>query len=118
MPDQGHGEGDDAARQAAGVHDLAGQHEERHGQQRKAVGAFGGVLRQDLRIEHVQVPHQRRAAQQQRERDRHPQRHGAEQRPEEDGDGHAGSPLPPRTSRHSSWAMTIAASTAKTTPLP
>jgi hypothetical protein len=46
---------DDAPRQAAGVHDLAGQHEEGHGQQREAVGAVDQVLRQDLRVEHVQV---------------------------------------------------------------
>ena len=67
-------------RQAAGVHDLAGQHEERHRQQREAVGAVDEVLRQDLGVEHVQVPHQRDAADQQRERDRHAERHGAEQR--------------------------------------
>ena len=52
------------------VHHLAGQHEEGHGQQREAVGAVDQVLRQDLGIEHVQLPHQRDAAQQQREGDR------------------------------------------------
>ena len=71
-------------RQAADVHDLAGQHEEGHGQQREAVGAVDHVLRQDLRVEHVQVPHQRDAADEQRVGDGHAQRHGAEQRAEED----------------------------------
>jgi hypothetical protein len=95
VADQGHGELHDAARQAAGVHDLAGQHEEGHGQQREAVGAFDGVLREDLRVEHVHVPHQRGAAGEQREGDRHAERHGAEQRPQEDGDGHVATFRPP-----------------------
>ena len=53
---------DDALRQAADVHDLAGQHEERHRHQREAVGAVDHVLREDLRVEDVEVPHQRDAA--------------------------------------------------------
>ena len=77
-------------RQSAGVHDLAGEDEERHGHQRKAVGAVDQVLRDDLRVHHVEVVHQRHAADQQRERDRHAERHRAEQRDEEDGDGHGG----------------------------
>ena len=39
VADQRQREVDDALRQAADVHDLAGQHEERHRQQREAVGA-------------------------------------------------------------------------------
>jgi hypothetical protein len=78
VADQRHGEVHDAPGQAAGVHDLAGQHEEGHGQQRKAVGAVDHVLRQDLRVEHVEVPHQRGAAQQQGERNGHAQRHRAD----------------------------------------
>ena len=42
-------------RQAAGVHDLAGQHEERHRHQREAVGAVDDVLGDDLRVEQVQL---------------------------------------------------------------
>ena len=55
VADQRQREVDDAPRQAADVHDLAGQHEERHRQQREAVGAVDHVLRQDLGVEHVQV---------------------------------------------------------------
>jgi len=51
---QRHGEVNNAAGQAARVHHLACEHEERHGQQRKAVSAVDDVLRQDLRVEHVQ----------------------------------------------------------------
>jgi hypothetical protein len=42
----------------------------------------------DLRVEDIERMHQRDAADQQRERDRHPDCHGAEQRQCEDRDGH------------------------------
>ena len=89
MPDEWQRDIDDALGEAALVHDFAGQHEERHGHQRKAVGAVDDVLRDDLRIEDVERMHQRDAADQQRECDRHPDRHGAEQREGEDRDRHA-----------------------------
>ena len=88
MPQQRHGEVDDADREATGIHDRAREHKKRHGQQRKAVGALDHVLRQDLGVEHVHVPHQRGATQQQGKRDRHTQGHGGEQGTQEDGDGH------------------------------
>src|SRR5439155_18364444 len=109
------------------------QHEERHGQQREAVGALDGVLREDLRVEHPHVPHQRGAAGEQRERDRDAQCHGAQQRAQENGDGHGCSPCGmssdsftptsslssslPASSLYISCTMTMAASTANMTPL-
>ncbi len=88
VADRGQRDVDDALREAAGVHDLAGQHEERHRHQRKAVGTVDQVLRDDLRVEDVEVIHQRDAAEQQRVRDRHADRHAAEEREQENGDGH------------------------------
>ncbi len=74
---------DDAARQAADVHDLAGQHEEGHGQQREAVGAVDQVLRQDLRHRTdpgaTSAPRRRRAARR-RSACRSPWRRAAEPR--------------------------------------
>jgi hypothetical protein len=93
MPDCDEGDIDDAPGQPSLVHDLAGEHEERNGHQRKAVGAIDDVLRHDLRIEHVDRAHQCDAADDQREGDRHAQRHGAEQRKGKDRDGHV---RPPR----------------------
>ena len=90
MADQRHREFDDALGQPALVHDLAGQQEEGHGQQRVVVGAAQQVLRQDLGLEHVHVPHQRHAADQQRERDRNADRHREHQGTEEDGECHGG----------------------------
>ena len=78
MADQRQREVHDAPGQPASVHHLASQHEEGNSQQRKAVGAFDDVLRQNLRIEHVHVPHQGGAAQQQRKSDGNAQRHGGE----------------------------------------
>jgi hypothetical protein len=79
---------DDAARQAADVHQLAGEEEEGHRQERIAVGAVDQVLRQDLRVEHAELPHQRGPAHQQGERDRDADRHRREQRADEDEDRH------------------------------
>ena len=79
MSDQCHRQIDDAARQTAGVHEFAGKHEERDGHQHEVVGAVDGVLRDQLRVEHVHVQHQRDAADHQREGDWHAKRHGAEQ---------------------------------------
>ncbi len=67
MADEGQRHIDDAARQAAGVHDLAGQHEERHGHQREAVGPVDDVLRDDLQSRRCRAgssaPRRRRSAQ-------------------------------------------------------
>ena len=65
MADHAERQVDDSARQSARVHDLAGQHEKGHGQQWETVGAFNQVLRQDLRVKHVQVPHQGSTTEQQ-----------------------------------------------------
>ena len=84
---------DDPLRQPSDVHDLPGQHEERHRQQRKTVRPVDHVLRQDLRIEHVQVQHQRHAAHQQRIGDRHPDQHRRQQRADKNSDGHGRAPF-------------------------
>ena len=62
---QGKREVHNAPRQTAGVHHFTGEHEKRHGQQRKTVSAIDDVLRQDLRVEHAHVPHQGGATQEQ-----------------------------------------------------
>ena len=67
VADPGHRHGDDPPRHAAGVHEFAGQHEEGDGHQNEVVGAVDGVLRDQLRIEHVHVQHQCDAADHQRE---------------------------------------------------
>src|ERR1700709_1910559 len=79
---------DDALGEAPLVHQLARQHEEWDRHQRKAVGAVDDVLRHDLGIEHPDRAHQRDAADDQSERDRHTERHGAEQGEGEDRDRH------------------------------
>ena len=120
---------DDALRQPADVHDLAGQQEERHRQQREAVGAFDQVLRQDLRVEKLEMPHQSHAAHQQRVGDRDAEGHGAEQGAEKDRDGQGFSSVPltitrsasesrPVRMRHRSRSSSTAANTANTTPVP
>ncbi len=75
MTNQRHRKVDNPARQATGIHHLAGKHEERHRKQGKTVGSFNDVLREDLRVEHAEMPHQRGAAEQQGECDGHTQRH-------------------------------------------
>jgi hypothetical protein len=47
------------AGQSAGVQDHAREHEEGHRHQREAVGAVDEVLRDDLRVEYVEVVHRR-----------------------------------------------------------
>ena len=89
VADEGEREVDDPLRQAADVHDLAGEDEERRGEQREAVGAVDDVLRQDLRIEHLQLPHQGDARGEQRERDRDAEQHRRDQRQDEDGQRHS-----------------------------
>ena len=49
MADQRQRDVDDAPGEPAAIHELAGQHEERHRHQRKAVGAVDDVLGDDLR---------------------------------------------------------------------
>ena len=88
MADQRQGEVDDPLRQAAGVHDLAGEHEERHRHEREAVGAVDDVLGDDLGVEHVELQHQGDAAEQQRVGDRHAQRHRTQERSQKDQDDH------------------------------
>ncbi|MNY22302.1 hypothetical protein D3C86_1559020 [compost metagenome] len=79
MAEQRHRQGDDAPRQAAGVHQLAGEHEERDRQQREAVGTADQVLREDLRIETVQLDHQGDTGQHQGEGHRDAHGHGTQQ---------------------------------------
>ena len=88
MADQCHGKVHDAAGQTACIHDFTRQHEEWNRQQREAVGALKQVLREDLRIEHVEVPHQGSTAQQQGKSDGHTQRHRADQRAQKNQNGH------------------------------
>ena len=82
---------DDAFGQATRIHHLTGQHEKRHGQQREAVGTLNHILRQDLGVKHVQVPHQGGTTQQQRKRNGHTNHHGGQQGKQEYGNGHVGS---------------------------
>jgi len=93
MSDKGERHIYDAARQTACVHDFAGEHEERHRHERKAVGPVDDVLRDDLRVEDIELIHQRDTADDQRKRDRHAERHGAQQRQREHRDRHAKAPL-------------------------
>ena len=98
----------DAFGQATHVHDLPGQHEKRHSEQRKAVGTIDHVLRQDLRVKQVQMPHQRHAADEQCKRDGDADAHGDQQGAQEDGDGHdevgaLGCGLRARAQRRSPW---------------
>ncbi|MNT34513.1 hypothetical protein D3C72_1704990 [compost metagenome] len=92
MPDRCVSHAHDALRQPAGVHQLAGQHEERHRHQRIVVDALQHVLREDLRIEIAQVQHQRDARSEQRKGDGHAERHRAQQRADKDKDSHDGLP--------------------------
>ena len=88
MTDQCERDVDDSLGEAAAVHDLAGQHEEGDGHQGKTVGAVDDVLGDDLRVENIERMHQRDAADDQRKRDRHAQRHRAEQGESEDRERH------------------------------
>ncbi|MNG05805.1 hypothetical protein D3C84_890170 [compost metagenome] len=88
MAHQGHGQGDDAPRQATSIHQLAGEHEEWNGQQREAIGAADQVLREDLCIEGVELHHQCHAGEQQSEGHWDAQGHGSQQGAEEYGDSH------------------------------
>jgi hypothetical protein len=124
MADQREREIDDALGEPAGVHDLSGENEKRHGKQREAVRAVDQVLREDLRIELVEVDHQGDAAGEQREGDRNAERHRPEQRAQEDGDGHSSSftmtssssRARPVIARQLSRTSSTAADTANTTP--
>ena len=92
VADEHAGRVDDAARDAAGIHQLAGQHEQRHGHQREAVGAGQHVLRQDLGIEEIQLEHHGDRAEQQREGDGHAQGDQPQQHDQEDGQDHLSGP--------------------------
>ena len=93
MSDEGKRDVDDAFGQSAGIHDLASENEERHGEEGKAVNAVDDVLRDDLRIHHVHVEHQRNAADEQRKRDGHADCHGRRGASDEDDDGHGDASL-------------------------
>ncbi len=88
VPHQRHGNVDDAFGQATDIHDLAGQHEERHGHQWEAVRPVEQVLGNDLRVEQIQVEHQRHTDHQQGKRDGHAQCHAAHQGTEENNQRH------------------------------
>jgi hypothetical protein len=80
---------DQPARYAAAVHDLAGEHEQRDGEQREAVEAGRRLLRQGgerrAGVDRHQQPGRRR--QPERERHRHPQRQQQRERGGEDQRG-------------------------------
>ena len=57
MPYKGCSHVDNAFGQAAGIHELTGQNEERHCHQHKVVSAANGVLHHDLRIKLTQLQH-------------------------------------------------------------
>src|SRR5882672_3967147 len=103
VPYPGERKTDDALGDAAGVHQLAGQHEKWNGQQREAVGTFEQLLRQDRGVELPLCRHQRQRAHQQRERDRHAKRHGTEQRERENRDRHGRSPGTGSSSVSRTW---------------
>ena len=78
--DEGHGEVDDAARDAAAIHDLADQDEERDGDQPVAVDAaehLQRVVRQELHV--AGRRHIDEGAQAEAQRDRHAGQHDAEE---------------------------------------
>ena len=115
VADQRQREIDDPLGQPAGVHQLAGEQEERDRQQHERVGAVEDLLRDDLAVVDAEVRHQRDAADDQRERDRHADRHGAHQRHEEDGDGHRDSGSSCRLA-HSSPRLMCTASSSSNVP--
>ena len=71
---------DDAAGQAAGIHQFASQDEKGNGKQGEGVRARDHVLGNDGGVEHAHVPHEHDAAEHQRERDGNANRHGSQQR--------------------------------------
>ncbi|MCY1551612.1 hypothetical protein D9M68_879550 [compost metagenome] len=79
MPHQRNRHIDDALGQAARVHQLTGQHEERHGHQRETVSPIDQALGNDLRIEQVEVIHHGQGTQDQCIGNWHANRHGTEQ---------------------------------------
>jgi hypothetical protein len=86
----GHGELHDPPRQAARVHQLPREQEERDGQQREGVGARDHLLAHDLRVEDAHPGHHHDGAEHEREGDRHAERQPEEQRAEEDEEDHRG----------------------------
>ena len=127
VPDEGECEIDDPSRQTTDIHHLAGKDEQRRGEKRKAVGSVDDVLGQDLRIEHLQLPHQRDAGREQREGDRDAEQHRGDERQEKDGERHAlasppswaaGARVRPKATPNRSLTRIAAAETLKTTPLP
>src|SRR4051794_40842713 len=127
MTDGDKGDMDDAFCQAALVHQLARQHKERDRHQWKTIRAVDDVLRHDLGIEHADRAHQRDAADDQRERNRHAERHRAEQGEGEDRDRHVWSSVSltatisaslawPETTRNRSYSKRMPAETPNTTP--
>jgi len=70
------------------VHDLAGEHKERNSHQRETIGTIDDVLCDNLRIEDAKRMHQRDAANEQRERNGHPESHRTKQGEREYRDCH------------------------------
>ena len=103
MADEGKGNVDDALRQAAGIHNLTGENEERHGDEDEAVSAVENVLCDDLGIEDVEIEHQRDAAEQQGVGDRHADGHGPQERTDEDCNRHGVIRSLPAMARSRSW---------------
>ncbi len=92
-------EADDTPGDAAGIHDLAGQDEERHGQQRETVDTVVQAGEQGSEEAALVIHHQAEArAGEQCKHHRHTQRHQHQEQPEECR-GHAISPAPRRPRR-------------------
>jgi hypothetical protein len=83
VPDDRHGHAHDALGEAAGIHDLAGEEEERNRHQREGRRAVDQVLRDDLRVDDVELEHQRHGGQQDGEGDRYADEHAERERSEE-----------------------------------
>jgi hypothetical protein len=97
MADERAGELDDALRQPAGVHELAGEDEERHGHQHEVVGTADGVLRDDLGVELIELQHDADAGHEQCEGDRHADGDGGDENAEKDQRAHWTTLPPPPT---------------------
>ncbi len=83
MANTGNCEVDNTSGQATRIHQLTSQNEERDSQQRECICACNHVLRDDLRIEHVHVPHKSDTTEHKRESDRNADGHSADERSNE-----------------------------------
>ena len=113
VADAGDREFDDAFRQATGIHQFAGQEEERDGRSVKVLAPVTICLADDLRVEDAHPGHQHDAAEHQREGDRNPHRQSCETSAEKDAEDQPPPCRSPRAShteaqvvsRRLNWAM-------------